>query len=246
MSYELISEAEYDGLPDPPELKFASLEQICRGSMNSLIEDRDVGQSFIETVQMQYMTTVAAAAEELEISGLFYANGDGNIWSQCADFLLQASGIVTRIKLRSAKSTNPYSVKLAAKTRGRIEQQIQAMRELVSTEVTPESRRKAILKKLDELSVELSQSRVSYAKVMSVLAHVSVVVASGTTFLADAPHAIATIACLLGTDKNAEDAEVQRLGAPPERKAISAPAESPAIPRTTSHSRMEIDDDIPF
>ena len=64
MNYELITAEEYDALPEDDDQKFVAIEQICRRSMTQMIDENTRGE-FDNLVRMQYMTTVAAAAEEL-------------------------------------------------------------------------------------------------------------------------------------------------------------------------------------
>jgi hypothetical protein len=102
-----------------------------------------------------------------------------------------------------------------------------------------EDLRRKLLAKLDELSVELSQTRVSFAKVMAILAIVGVGVTQTTGFLADAPEAITAIASLLGADKVAEEAEARRLGPPPRPRSLPAPPSGTSPP-------SPLDEEIPF
>jgi uncharacterized protein (UPF0147 family) len=198
------------------------------------------------------MALVAGAAEALEIKDIKYPDRFDDPADGIDEFMLAVSKAVAKIKLRNSSSTHQLSVRLGVKTRGLIERQIQKLREIISQGEIPDDKRKALLKRLDELSVELSQTRVSFAKVMAVLAHVSIGVATGTTFLAEAPHAIATISSLLGHDKAAEEAEAKRLGPPPKPKALPSPIKPDASPdfsrasRPYSQSVPIIDDDIPF
>lgn len=75
---------------------------------------------------------------------------------------------------------------------------------------------------------------------MGIVAFVSAAVVGTTGVLADAPDAVATILKVIGTDKQAEDAEVQRLGGPPTR---ALPPPSPIKEKPGLH---DLDDDIPF
>lgn len=40
MKYDLISEEEYETIPDDDELYFVAFENICRRNMNSLYQSR--------------------------------------------------------------------------------------------------------------------------------------------------------------------------------------------------------------
>ena len=169
MEYELISEAEYELLPDNPEEKFVALEAICRRNMNSMMSDGTSGH-FDNLVRLQYMATVAAAAEELGVGEFYFPSYNNDFdYAAFADFSLKACALATRLSLRRSGRNRSASVRLASKTRGRIEQQIQTLRVIISQAEMPGDQRAALLRKLDELSVELSQARVSFGKVMAIL-----------------------------------------------------------------------------
>ncbi|KQU73114.1 hypothetical protein ASC75_05510 [Aminobacter sp. DSM 101952] len=199
-------------------------------------------------LRMQYMTLIAAAAEECGVEGFDFP------WhmEQPADafqtFLLKAAGAATRFRLRGAGKLDAYSVRLANKTRGRIEQQIAKLRDVILSSDLSEAQRKGLLDKLNELSVELSQPRVRFGKVLAILGVVSATLIGANSFLADAPNAVATITSLIGADKVAEDAEAVRLGPPPQPKplppmprALPAPKNDPAY-----RTGKELDGEIPF
>ncbi|MBM2715966.1 hypothetical protein JQK88_33190 [Mesorhizobium caraganae] len=242
MAYEIISGREFAGLPPEPDAKFAALEEICRRNMNAMITG-ETPEHYDQGIRTQYMAIIAAAAQELGFVGFGYPSDMQNPMQEFDDFLLRATATTTRIRLRSTSGSPEASVRLASKTRGRIEQQIQKLRQIISASELPEARRKGLLRKLDELSVELSQPRLSFAKVLAVLAAVSVGVGGATGFLAEAPQAIATITSLVGADKEAEDAEAARLGPPVTPQALPAPAKQIAAPART---RRELEDEIPF
>lgn len=242
---ELISAEDYASLPEEPTAKFVAFEEICRRNMNHLIHD-DSPSGFDMTLRQQYMMQVSAAAEECGVEGLEYPWGADDLARALENFMLTASGIVTRFRLRNSGKSDAYSVRLASKTRGRIEQQIAKLRDLITNGDLPDDRRKKLMRKLDELSVELSQPRVSFGKVLAVLAAVGAGLVGTAGLLADAPHAIATITSLLGVDKEAEEAEISRLGPPPVPKAL------PPVPRALPAPRQgygrvdDLDDEIPF
>ncbi|MGR9449291.1 hypothetical protein [Rhizobium leguminosarum] len=236
MDYDLITDDEYDSLPEDAQQKFAALEAICRRSMNRLISDQ-TPRHFDELIRMQYMITVAAAAAELGVEGVTFPGHLDNPADGLQYFLVDVSAATTRIRLRNSASL-AYSVRLSARTRGRIELQIRKLRDVIDGSELPADKRDRLLAKLNELAAELDHTRVSFSKLMSLLAALSVGLAGTTSFLADAPNALTTITSLVGADKEAEEAEARRLGAPPVQKALPAP--------TTTSQENALDDDIPF
>lgn len=241
---ELISAKDYASLPEEPTAKFVAFEEICRRNMNHLIHDNSP-TGFDMTLRQQYMMQVSAAAEECGVNGLDYPWGADDFHRALEDFMLTATGVATRFRIRTSGKPDAYSVRLASKTRGRIEQQIAKLRDLIANGDLPDYSRDRLLRKLDELSVELSQPRVSFGKVLAVLAVVGAGLAGATGLLADAPHAIATITSLLGADKEAEEAEISRLGPPPTPKAL------PPVPRALpapqqGYRNFDGNEEIPF
>lgn len=247
MNYELMSAEDYDSLPEEPGLKFAEIDRICRRNMNEMINEHTEG-NFDSMVHLQYMTTLVAAAAELSIPNIQFPDSEDNTYNQLSSFMLAVSGEVTRIRLRAGSRAAPYSVRLGVRTKAQIQLKIQQLRATIEEAQMPESKRKALLAKLDELMDELGQTRLSFARTMKILAAVSVGVCAGTSFLADAPQALATINRLIGADKELEEAEAERIGIGQERKLLPAPhtAEPASQANGARAGQDDLDDEIPF
>ncbi|WKL58204.1 hypothetical protein Q1W73_04270 [Asticcacaulis sp. ZE23SCel15] len=243
MHYELISAEEYDNLPDDPQEQFVELEGICRRNMTKMISNQ-TPVDFDRIVRMQYMTTVASAAQELDIEGILYPYNADDPVCEIDIFLLKVSGVVTRIRLRSRVKNRQYSVQLGIRTRAKIEIQIIKLRDIISQANLPESKRMRLLEKLDALSIELNKTRLGFAKAMLAIAGFSALALSeGAGLLADAPEAIATITSLIGQDKEAEDSEQLRLMGPANIKSLPAPEVQKA---NVDAASFDLDDEIPF
>lgn len=248
MLYELITPEDYDNLPDDQGQQFIEIERICRKSMNEMLGGESFSDDFAYNVRLQYMTTVEAAALELNVSGVQMPDEINNMNYVFERFALAASGAVTRLRLQGRKGRRADTVQLSARTRGLIELRIRKLRDAIEMGDMPDEKRKALLKQLDTLLAEIySPTRVSFAKVMTAL----VFIAAGTSGIADAPDAIVNITEWIGIDKQAEDAEALRLGAP--IKAIPhfpEPALPPERPRRATSNAPAFssgdDTDIPF
>lgn len=245
--HDLVSPEDYASLPTELGERFAAFEEICRRNLNRSIT-RETEEYFDRLIRLQYMTLVSAAAEECGVAGLEFPWHLEDPYTAFQNFLLKAAGAAARFRLRGPGKPDAYSVRLAGKTRGRIEQQIAKLRDIVTNSDLSEGQRKRLLGKLDDLSVELSQPRVGFGKVMAILGVVSAALVGTTTFLAEAPNAVATITSLLGADKAAEEAEAERLGPPPAPKSLpSQPRALPAPgPVVSDRKQRELDDEIPF
>ncbi|WP_404925705.1 hypothetical protein [Mesorhizobium sp. ORM16] len=245
---ELVSPEDYASLPSDLAGRFVAFEEICRRNLNEFIT-RETPAHFDQMIRMEYMTLVCAAAEECGVEGFDFPWHLDQPHEAFQTFLLKAAGVAARFRLRGVGKLDTYSVRLASKTRGRIEQQIAKLRDIIINSELAEWQRKGLLDKLNDLSVELSQPRVQYSKFMAVLAVVCATLGGTTTFLAEAPNAVVTITRLLGEDKIAEDAEADRLGPPPAPKSLppkprSLPA--PDFVLAPERKHRELDDEIPF
>lgn len=239
MDHELISEADYETLPADPYRKFVTIEQICRRNMTAMIDDHSSGD-FDHFVRLQYMTIVSSIAEELGIQGAEYHYTADDAYGSYQDFLRRVSGVVARIRLRSP-TNDQFSVRLANKTKGIIESELDKLRNLIKASDLDERKVARLLGFIEDFRTELHKERLSYAPAMAALAFLSAGVVASTSFLADAPAAIATITSLVGADKEKEDEEVARLGPVPIPKTLAAPHKQVASTRI-----RELEGDIPF
>lgn len=244
MQYELMSDEDYEGLPEEADQKFVAIEAICRRNLNRFIGQEDRNE-FDDLLRNQYMMMVSSAAAELGIEGVQYPHNADRPAFELDRFMVEVTGVVTRVRLRSS-SSRAGSVQIAAKTRVQLEVQIRRLRAAIEKGDMPPEKRKALLARLDQLADEVAKTRLNLSKAMVVLAYVSMSVAAGTSFLADAPDAITTIASLIGIDQQAEDAERERIGAPPVPKALPPPERRRLAANTPAFEPGNMDDDIPF
>lgn len=114
MQYELITEDDYDNLPEDSGQKFVALEAVCRRNLNKLILSE--GDNEYDTLlRSQYMMTVAAAAEELGVPGIEFPN-ENRPSDYLNDFMVAVTRAVTKLSLQKS-SRRQGSVLIAARTR---------------------------------------------------------------------------------------------------------------------------------
>lgn len=243
MNQQLVTEEEFDNLPEQPERRFLALEQICRARLYQQISS-ETSEYFDQTVRLQYMRMISAAAEELNIPDIHINEHYQRLVDGFDDFLSDVVYVTTKLRLRTAGARDPHSVQLTPRTKGRIELQVRRLRAVIESSDLPDEKKRSLLERLDELSAEMNKPRVKYGVVMAIIAALSIGVTQGTSFLADAPDALTTITSLIGADKEAENAERTRLeGAKSEVKSLPAPT-------VRSDREREFDpvgdEDIPF
>jgi hypothetical protein len=244
MNYELISAKDYDNLPEEPDLKFVEIDRICRLNLTEMVED-STNDYFNNMVYLQYMTTLAAAAAELNIPNVQFPQDEDHPTNHIHSFMLAVSGEVTRIRLRASSRSAPYSVRLGVRTKAQIQIKVQQLRRIIEQAEMSERKRKVLLGRLDDLIDEINGTSLSFARTMKILATVSVGVCMGASFLADAPQAIATITQLIGVDKEREEAEAKRLGIKPQPKLLPPP-ETATTTASATPIYDDLDDEIPF
>jgi hypothetical protein len=260
LSYELISAADYEHLPEDPEECFVALEDICQRNMNRMI-DENTSNDFDTAVHLQYTATVTGYAKECGISEIvqssnFDFHGE-SAYQDFAKFQLAVKGAVARIRFKNRTVLRSSSVLLLQNTKTKIDHYISRLREIIENSDLPADRQDALCKKLEELRGELHQPRLSFIKAFTVLSLVLAGLGSATTVSADAPHAVTNIMRLIGLDRQTEEAAARRLAPPP--KALPAPAthaHPPGKPQAPPSTRQrtyaapprggDLDDEIPF
>lgn len=254
MNFELISEEEYDNLPDDDEDCFVAFEAICRRNMNRMISE-DTTREFDKNVRQQYMAAVSAVGRECSVPNTqTNEHSDDSFDDEFRRFSLAVHGEVARIRIRGRGFRHPYSVRLLPNTKAKIENYISRIRDTIEKSDLSDDRRRALYSKLDNFQAELDSPRLSFGKTMAVLSVVLAGLAASTTIAAEGPAAVNNIMKLIAADKETEDAARLRLAPPP--KALPAPPQPqkpqrPAVRRTTGPSwdapkGGDLDDEIPF
>lgn len=230
MNYELVGDADYALFPADPAEKWLALEAKCRRSLNELIvESRDLAADQI--LKLQYMNTVSAAAEELQIAGLNVPVTVANFDS----FLMEVTRVSTKLRLRASGTSHAFSVQLRSRTKAGILSHIAKLRDFISSSDISEREKTAFGEKLDELETLVRATRTDFGKAMRVLSWIAAGLFATTSFLADAPNAVEAITALMGQDKIEEDAEQQLIAQAREPLKIE-----------DQRGRVTEDDDLPF
>jgi len=240
MTFELISEADYERLPVDPYQKFAAIEEICRRNMMEAIS-HETPEDFDTLVRTSYMTIVAEVADELGIGGVKYVDHFNSVQQDVQEFIRIVSGVVARIRLRKSSGRDAFSVRLAARTKGIIENEVSKLRQAVSDSELDDEKKRRLMAKLEEFRTELHKERFGYATAFATLTIIAAGIGGTTSFLSDAPDAVTTIVRLIGQEKENEEAEIFRLEAPPIRNLLTNQSKG----KTSRHSQ-DMHDDIPF
>lgn len=215
----ILTESDFKNAPDDPEKKFAYLAEKCRSYLYSTAGMGSV-TSIENSRKREFLAVVRALAEDLAIRQIPRASGK-TVDAELLDMLAAIGTVVTRVRLGASSASGRHLVGLAATTRAEIERKIAKLRAYIENAEMPEAKRKALLRKLEELRKALDEKRVNMGMALIILS--SVVLAS-TTFLAEVPDALKTatsIIAMIARDQELEDAERKRLEGPPDKLAIT-------------------------
>jgi hypothetical protein len=213
---QMLTEQDYRAAPDDPEEKFAYLAEKYRtriaNAYPSNVEHLD------DASKRQYLAVMTELAKELDIKSINIHRTE-TIDRQFVAMLAVNSAFSQKILLRRT-SANRESVRLTSSTRIEIEKKISRLRIYIEQADMPSAKRKELLIKLDELREALGDNRVVMSKALIIL---SSIILGTTTFLAEVPDALKTAASIVASiarDKEAENAERERLEAPAAPLAI--------------------------
>lgn len=255
---QLISDQDYDDLPEDDEKCFAEFENRIHSKMAIILDDDGRSAAFYQSIKSQYMASVYSVAVECGITSLPSpptSSSETEFYRFYIRFELAVQGEVARIRVRGRRSRNSDSVLLIGNTKTKIQHYVSRLREVIGASNLPISKQQTLSAKLDELIVEIERPRLSFGKAMAVLSCVVVglsgVAADTTVIAAEGQTAITNIMRLIGVDKESEDAAALRLTPP--QKALPAPPAAPVKTESTSRGRgpqwdapSGLDDEIPF
>jgi hypothetical protein len=245
MNYELISDEEYEKLPEDHEECFAQFVTTCDRNVLRLINSDNSGY-FDRSVKAQYMANVSAVAVECGISKLSYLpvpQDHSEFYETFRQFSVETQGKVARIRVRRRRSRSTQSVQLTDNTRTKIQHYVSRLREAISNSDLSGEQKTRLRIKIDEMEDELGQQRLSFGKIMAILSAVTFGLAATTTIAADGPMAIIHIMSLIGADKQSQDDATSRLTPP--QKALAAPTEG-SVTAITTAAVTEAENEIPF
>lgn len=180
---------------------------------------------------LEFATILADQAQsELEIN--LEPPSIGNILDDFAIFRAQVSSLAMSIGKKAAEEKQKQFVLLADDTADAIRAQIALLRAMVAQSEFATQQKTRLNELLDELEAQIETKELSYNSFYKPLGIITAIVVGTTTFLADAPAAIATITNLVGiqdlanqehrdTNRISTDAAVPLLPPPP--KSLPAP-----------------------
>ena len=229
----LVYSTDYENLPTEPTLRWLKLRDLVERRLENVTDTMN-GVSDYDLIE--YCTVLVNAAETLNL-GSFDQRASTNVREDYDRIRAQIIALATKLSINSASVNTSNSVALSTHSKRKIRHQIERLRSLIEASDFDARRKEKLKNKLDDLYQLTIAERIEFGNFFSLLAAVSVAVAGVTSFLADAPDAIATITSIIGEEK---EIEIEEL------RLIEAQGKPKAIPDLRNLPVDNVDDEIPF
>lgn len=240
----------FDDLPDDPDAAFVAVERGQRGRYEraqELAENWDQ----VKVAQLEYMTTVHAAASVCEIESIaeyeLHCTDHGSFDYNFGRFYLAANRIVLEIQMTRAKRTRRYSVELDADAKTRIHSLIGNIRQVVEAASDLEERKRTeLLEKLNAFAAEVDRARLRLDIWMDTVLTVSSTVGKAAKNLTPLGRFVSEITDIVAVAK--EKFELHAL--PPKKERVRIPPPLKPAKKVANGPResfnQDLDDEIPF
>ena len=247
MDYELIPDEVYDNLPAESHQKFVKLVRTAQASVGRLVDDDSSGH-FVEEIRLQFMETVRAIADSLDIQGLPTQTETQNLnsYEEYRFFSTRLAGAIAKARLTPSYTPQPHSVELGRITKARIRQEAEQLRSYIQNSDLDSKNKKSVTAQLDLLLKELEKQRLSFAQVTAIAAAIATTLNQGASAIEKLPDAYRTLVSIfagIGSDKEKEEAERERLAPPAKQLPPPVKATETVVANPSSYEDL---DDIPF
>jgi len=248
---EFLTQDELDDLDEDPRTAFMQLVNAAQRSLSAQTSGLDPENQYewqkIEELRYSFMNVVVAAAKRFEIEPFYsmevpqYSNfRDGDH----RQFKSDLDHYVTQLVLDNSLRAKRDSVQVLPKTKDQLRTYLSGLKQCIENGNMTDSKREALLKKLDAFEAELEKRRLS----MIAVARLTYLILSvpGTMWASvDITHKLTTSIMQTVAEAKAAEDETKQIPTPAPPKALSAPRKEPPSPACGAFSD-DLDDDVPF
>lgn len=246
-----VSQDELDDLPEDQAMAFMALVNLAQRRFADQAdqfdsEERNDWQK-LEELRHSFMNVIVAAAKRFEIEpfvSMQVPRLDNFQERDHRQFMADVDHFVTQLMLDNSIRARSDSVAIQPKSRDRIRSYVNGLRQCLEQANMSESKREALLKRLDTFEQELERRRVSFLAVTRIVLEI-LAVPGGVWASADVATRLGNNIMQVVAEMKAAEDETRQLApvAPP--KALSPPrVEAP--PPIRSAFDADLDDDVPF
>jgi hypothetical protein len=238
----MISDEDIDSLPDDTDAAFVQYEAILRGAVRSA--NSDSGYRGWES-EREYVAHILAFVDLKAIPLDLPKNppqGDDGFYDWYQNFLRAVDyyKALARLQVSDRKKQNVAVLTLSLDFKTQIGGHLTAIRKIVAEADVSENKRDAIIKRINNLQMEIDRDRTRPEAAMALLLELTSAISKGAKNLDPAIERIERIVKVFAKAK--DENEINALAAPHERKRIAPPTTAPETPQ----SEGSTDNDIPF
>ncbi|WP_092042609.1 hypothetical protein [Methylobacterium pseudosasicola] len=247
-----VTQDQLDELDEDPRVAFMQLANLAQRSLADQTKnfDPDHEQEWreIEDLRHSFVNVLLAAAKRFEIEPfasmeLPTANNFDN--RSYRDFRDHLDHYITQLVIDNSSRTRRQSVEVPPKTKDSIRGYIQELRGCIEQSDMPDTKREALLDRLDAFQAELEKRRVNLLAV-SMLVFDIIAVPGAAWASYELTSRVVTNIMQTVAKARAEEQEKKQLAPPAEFKALSPPRRDLPSPRRQAAKNYNFDDDIPF
>jgi hypothetical protein len=226
-------------LPEDPNLAFLAIEERARERVaRQLAESED--SHFDDSIRRNYIITVVAAADALEIHDLHGASvprvGDETL-IQFQQLVNDVAGFAVRVRIQSARRARKFSVALDQPTKRKLRHLLKQIREVVDKLEVSDQKRERLYCRVAELEEEVNRNRTRLEVVASLAISISETSGKVAKNLEPLWKWVHPLLGLIGKAQEREEVpSVPQLPSPP--RQIEAPKWVPASPKEKSEARQ--------
>lgn len=245
---DFVTQDELDNLDEDPRMAFMTLVNHAQRRLSQQAERLDPNERSDwdrrEELRHSFMNVVVAAAKRLEIEP--FVSMDVPRQSNFGDkdymqFKADLDHYITQLMLDNSIRSRQTSVEILHASKEKIRNYIRELRTCVENGNMPQSKRNALLEKLDRFEKELEKRRTSMVQV-ALLTYQILSVPGAVWASTDITHKlIHNVMHIVAIEKARED-ETKQIGSSEAPKALSSPR-----PNEKAHTQKpDLDDEIPF
>ncbi len=206
----LIAASDYEDLPNEPIARWLQLRDLLE---NRLVEAEDHESGLPLWAILEYSHVLSATAETLNVDTLT-AISVGNALEEFDGFRAKASALAAQLSFQPREVGQSDVLPLSHNVRERLISEVDRLTDIVRSAELTDHRKEKLYSLLKRLRSEVEADELNYNRTFKAIAVCAAALVGSTSFLADAPQAIATIAQLVGLQEEAHQKKLQILALP--------------------------------
>jgi len=230
----MISDEEIDSLPDDPEAAFVQYEAILRDAVRNANANTELDYRGWDS-EREYAAHVLAFVDLKAIPldlprNPPQADDAFHDWYQNFVRAVDYYKALARLQVSARKKENITVLTLSLDFKTQIGGHLTAIRKIVAEAEVSENKRDAIIRRINNLQMEVDRDRTRTEAAMALLLDVTSAISNGAKNLDPAIDRIERIVKVLAKAK--DENEMKALTAPQERKRIAPPTIAPEMPQS--------------